>query len=247
MKKMIALTLMLCFGLITTGALADVIVMGTNPAFPPFEYIDDDGEIAGFDVEIAKLIAADLGMELAIENLEFGGLLAALDVGNIDFIVAAMTITEERKQGRLFSDPYFVATQAVIVLEGYTDITTFEDMADKTIAVQEGTTGHFMAEDDVGTTNIAAFKMATDTVLELKAGRADCIIIDVAVAENFIAAFEGLEILDIDMPVEEYGIATTAANADLMSSINATLAKIMEDGTYAALIVEFFGEEYLGA
>ena len=245
MKKLIALALTLCFGLIGTGALADAIIMGTNPGFPPFEFIDDGGEIVGFDVEIANLIAAELGAELVIENLEFGGLLAALDAGLIDFILSAMTITEERKQGRLFSDPYFVATQAVVVLEGYEGIASIEDMADKTIAVQEGTTGHFMAEDDVGATSITAFKMATDTVMELQLGNADCILIDDAVAQNFIDKFDGLEILDIDMPVEEYGIATTVANAELMDAINAVLAKIMADGTYDALIVAFFGEEYL--
>jgi len=242
MKKLIALALTLCFGLIGTGVLADTIVMGTNPGFPPFEYIDDDGEIVGFDVEIAKLIAAELGAELVIENLEFGGLLAALDAGLIDFILSAMTITEERKQGRLFSDPYFLANQAVIVLEGYEGIASIEDMADKTIAVQEGTTGHFMAEDDVGATNITAFKLAPDTVLELQLGQADCILIDDAVAQYFLAAFEGLEILDIEMPIEEYGIATSVENAEFIETVNAVIAKIKADGTYDALIDKYFVE-----
>ncbi|MCL1963893.1 MAG: basic amino acid ABC transporter substrate-binding protein [Firmicutes bacterium] len=246
MKKLLAA--LLCLALLSGGsaALADTIIMGTNAGFEPFEYIGEDGQPAGFDIEIAKLIAGDMGMELKIEDIYFDGLLAALDVGTIDFIMAAMTITEERKEAALFSTPYFDATQAVIVLEGYDGIKSIDDLLDKKIAVQDGTTGYFLVTEtlNVSPSNVAAFKASTDTILELKSGRVDCIVIDSPVAENFLRAHDGMMIVEgLDMAVEEYGAAVKMGNDELLAAINATLEKIMADGTYAALIERFFGGE----
>ena len=245
MKKLFAVALTLILALGSMTALADEIVMGTNAGFAPFEFIGDDGKPAGFDIEIAKLIAADLGVDLKIEDIYFDGLLAALEGGQIDFIIAAMTITEERKLSANFSTPYFNATQSVIVLKGYEGIATVEDIADKKVAVQDGTTGFFMASDELANpANVSAFKASTDTILELQSGRVDCIIIDDAVAQNFLKLYDDLVIIEgLDMPVEEYGIAVAMGNDDLLASINATLAKIMEDGTYDALITAFFNED----
>lgn len=243
MKKLLSLALslaMLCTGAI---ALADTITMGTNAEFAPFEYIGDDGEPTGFDIMIAEQIAADMGVELKIDNMYFDGLLAALDVGTIDFVIAAMTITDERKEAAAFSDPYFNATQAVIVLDGYDGIKTVADIADKKVAVQDGTTGFIMATDDLGVKpeNLSAFKASTDTVLELTTGRVDCIIIDDAVAQNFLKLYDQLTIVEgLEMETEEYGIAVKMGNDELLASINATLARIKEDGTYDALIAEYF-------
>jgi len=245
MKKLIAILLSLVL-FMGAAAAADSIIMGTNAGFEPFEYIGDDGQPAGFDVEIAKPIAADLGLDLKIEDIYFDGLLAALDVGTIDFIAAAMTITEERKETTLFSTPYFNATQSVIVLKGYDGIQTPDDLVAKKIAVQDGTTGYFLVIDELGADpgNVAAFKASTDTILELLSGRVDCIVIDNAVAENFVKRYSELTILDgMDMPVEEYGIGVKMGNDALLASINATLEKIMADGTYDALLAEFFESE----
>ena len=241
MKKAFAMILTLAMLLGATGAMA--VTMGTNASFEPFEYIGDDGNPTGFDVKIAELIAADLGEELVIEDMYFDGLLPALDVGTIDFLASAMTITPERQAAALFSDPYFNATQSVIVMNGYDGIKTVGDIADKKVAAQDGTTGFMMATDDLGVSasNLTGFKAATDTVLELTSGRVDCIIIDNAVAQNFVKMYPELVILEgLDMPVEEYGIAVKAGNEELLASINATLAKIKEDGTYDALIAEYF-------
>lgn len=245
MKKMIAFAVALMMLLGCGSAFADTVRMGTNAQFPPFEFIGDDGKPTGFDVEIAQIIAADLGKELEIEDIYFDGLLTALETGSVDFIIAAMTITPEREAMVSFSEPYFDAAQAVVVLEGYEGIKTVEDIADKKVAVQDGTTGFFMASDALGVdaSNIAAFKASTDTVMELQAGGADCIIIDNAVAQNFLASFEGLTIVEgLEMETENYGIAMKKDNEELLASINATLEKIKADGTYDALIAKYFEE-----
>lgn len=242
MKKSFVLLLALAM-LFGASALAESVTMGTNAAFEPFEYIGDDGNPTGFDVEIAGLIAADLGKELVIEDMYFDGLLPALEVGTVDFIASAMTITPERQAGALFSDPYFNATQSVIVLKDYDGIQSVADIADKKVAAQDGTTGFMMATDNLGVdpSNLTGFKASTDTVLELTSGRVDCIIIDDAVAQNFVKLYDELTIVEgLDMPVEEYGIAVKMGNEELLDSINATLAKIKEDGSYDALISKYF-------
>ncbi len=236
----IALTMMVS---LCASAMAETLTMGTNAGFAPFEYIGDDGKPTGFDIELAQYIAAELGMELKIEDIYFDGLLAALDVGTVDFVIAAMTITEERKGNALFSTPYFNATQSVIVKKGYEGIKAVEDIADKKVAAQDGTTGFMMATDSLGCdpNNVAAFKASADTVLELLADRVDCIIIDNAVAENFVKNYEGIEIVQgLELPVEEYGMAIKLGNDALLEKINGALQKAKDDGTYDALIAKYF-------
>lgn len=243
MKKMIAMLLALL--MISTAAigLAETLTMGTNAEFPPFEFIGDNGKPTGFDVELLELIAAEMGKELVIENMYFDGLLAALQMGTIDCVAAAMTITEERKQAVSFSTPYFNATQAVVVLKDYDGIQTIDDLKDKKIAVQDATTGHIMVIETLGcdTANVAPFKASPDTVLELINGRADCIVIDDAVAKNFLTMYDNLTIVEgLDMPVEEYGIAVLQTNPELLGAINTALAKIVESGQYDDLITKYF-------
>ncbi|MEG0767375.1 MAG: basic amino acid ABC transporter substrate-binding protein [Clostridia bacterium] len=247
MKKMMALLLAMMFCLTLTGTVsaesAKIITMGTNASFAPFEYIGDDGKPTGFDIAIAKEIAKDMGAELVVEDMAFDGLLAAMSVGKIDFVIAAMTITDERKQQAAFSDAYYQDTQKVIVKKGYEGIKSIEDLKDKAIAVQDGTTGFLMASDELGipASKLASFKSSPDTVMELMAGRVDCILIDNGPAQFFVSQNEEITILDgLEMPVEEYGIAVELENKELLASINATLKRIMEDGTYEALVNEYF-------
>ena len=99
------------------GSKTDVLVMGTNAGFKPFEYIDNN-EIVGFDVDLAREIAKSMGKELKIEDMSFDGLLSALDSGQIDMVAAGMTVTPERAKNALFSDPYYSASQRIIVKKG---------------------------------------------------------------------------------------------------------------------------------
>lgn len=243
MKKLFAIMLAVTMMLGASLALADTVTMGTNASFAPFEYVDDDGSFAGFDVEIAQLLAAELGMELVIEDIYFDGLIAALDAGTVDFVMAGMTITEERLEAALCTTPYLSATQVVIVMEDNDSIAALEDIADKKVAVQDGTTGLFMALDTIGVpeSNVSAFKASPDAILELTTGRADCVIIDDAVAKNFVDTYDGLKILDIEMPLEEYGIFVKMGNDEMLDALNAALEKIMENGSFDEVYNKYFG------
>ena len=132
-------------------ALADgVLTVGTNAEFPPFEYVGDDGEADGFDIALIKAIGEKLGVEVQVENMEFASLVTSIG-SKIDVAIAGMTVTDERKESVDFSDPYYEAVQYVILPEG-SEIATADDLVGKTIGVQLGTTGDFIASDIADTT-----------------------------------------------------------------------------------------------
>lgn len=165
------------------------LTVGTNAEFPPFEFVDDNGEPDGFDIALIKAIGEKLGVEVEVENMEFDALVAS--IGNkIDVAIAGMTVTDERKKNADFSDPYYDAVQYVILPEG-SEIATFDDLAGKTIGVQLGTTGDIIASDDVEGANVKQYNKGVDAVNDLINGRVDCVIIDKNPALVFAGKFEG--------------------------------------------------------
>jgi len=122
-----------------------VLRVGTDAAYEPFEYIDEDGNFAGFDMELIAMIAEEMGRELELQNVQWDGIIPGLMNGNYDCLISAMTITEERMKQINFSDPYFTIKQAIVVRENDDSITGSADLVGKTIAVQNGTTGDLYA------------------------------------------------------------------------------------------------------
>ncbi len=218
-----------------------VVVMGTNAAFPPFEYIGGEAgdEVVGFDVEIAREIANDLGMQLEIEDMEFDTLLTALNADKIDFVIAGMTINPKRAESVNFSEPYYEATQAVIVQKGQTAVKTIDDLNDRKISVQLGTTGNDMASKYTSEGNISAFNTGFEAVMELKNGKVDCLIIDQQPALNFVNKNPDLEILSFDFEPEYYGIAIKKEDKDLLESVNKTLKRLKSSGKYDELLSQY--------
>ncbi len=245
MKKIASLVLaMLLVLTVSAAALSETLVMGSNLSFPPFDTIDDSGAPAGFDIEIGKLIAEKMGMDFFVEDMAFDGLVLALESGKIDMVIAAMTITEARKEKVNFSDPYYVASQKVIVPVGYEGVASLDDLKDKVVAVQEGTTGHILCTEtlEMPEAQVVSFRNAADAVLELLAGRVDAVVLDAAPADVFVARSEGkLAIVEgIEMEDEFYGIAIAKDNEALLAAANEVLAEIKENGEYEELIAKWF-------
>ena len=212
---------------------ADTLVFGTNAEFPPFEFVSSNGLIDqydGIDIAVAKKIGDDNGMAVKIENMEFDSLLIALQNGQIDAVIAGMTVTEERKEAVDFSTPYYVAKQVMIVKEG-SDIKKAADMADKKIVVIQGYTGETCV-NDMGY-EYEAFKKGTEAVMELVNGKCDVVVIDSATAAKYIGDNEGLVIVEDDeaFASEEYAIAVAKGNDELLAKINASIEKMIADGT----------------
>ena len=244
MKKILALVLICMFAL-TGMAMAETLKMGTNASFPPYEYYDDEtGEIVGIDAEVAAAICEKLGCELEIVDMDFDAIIPAITTGKIDFGMAGMTVTEERKQSVDFSTSYATGIQSVIVKED-SDITSVDDLfaegASHKIGVQQGTTGDLYCSwdiEDEGLGSLERYKNGTDAVLALTSGKVDCVVIDNEPAKNYIAANEGLKILDTEYAVEDYAIAL-AKDSELTEKINAALEELIADGTVQAIIDKY--------
>lgn len=221
-----------------------VMTFGTNAEFPPFEFVAGTGVIDqydGIDMAIAKQIAEDNGMTAAIENMEFDSLLIALQNGQIDAVIAGMTVTEERKEAVDFSTPYYTATQVMIVKED-SDIATAADMADKKICVVQGYTGE-VCVNDMGYP-YEAFKKGTEAVMELANGKCDVVVIDSATAQKYVSDNEGLKIVEDPeaFESEEYAIAVRKGNTELLDMINTAIEAKLADGTISDLGVKYTEE-----
>lgn len=232
-------------GAATSAALADgVLTVGTNAEFPPFEYVDDNGEPDGFDMALIKAIGEKLGVEVVIENMEFASLVSSIG-SKIDVAIAGMTVTPERQETVNFSDSYYEAVQYVI-LPAESDIATADDLVGKTIGVQLGTTGDFIASD-IADTTVSQYNKAVDAVNDLINGRVDCVIIDKNPALVFEAKFEGqvvaVEGAQFAFEPEEYAIAMPKDDAALAEQINAALAEIKADGTFDELVKTYIEAE----
>ena len=214
------------------------LTVGTNAEFPPFEFVGDDGEPDGFDVALIKAIGEKLGVEVEMENMEFDALVASIG-SKIDIAIAGMTVSDERKKSVDFSDPYYDALQYVILPEG-SEIATFDDLAGKTIGVQPGTTGDFIASDDVDGATVKQYNKGVDAVNDLVNGRLDCVIIDKNPALVFAGKFEG-QLTAVDgaqfgFEVENYAIAIPKGDSALLNAVNGALKEIREDGTFDELV-----------
>lgn len=215
------------------------LVVGTNAEFPPFEYVGDDGEPDGFDIALIKAIAEKMGMNVEVQNMEFGSLVASIG-SKIDAAIAGMTVTDERMEVVDFSDNYYEAVQYVIVPKG-SDIASAADLENKTIGVQLGTTGNLIA-DKIEGASVSSYNRALDAVNDLLNGRVDLVIIDKNPAETFTEQYaDELEALDgaaFDFEPEFYAIALPKGS-ELVQQVNDALAQLKEDGTFDALVEEY--------
>lgn len=227
------------------GATGDTLTVGTNAEFPPFEYVNDDGEPDGFDIALIKAIGEKLGKEVTVENMEFASLVSSIGT-KIDVAIAGMTVTEERQQMVDFSDSYYEALQYVVVLAD-SGIKAAADLEGKNLGVQLGTTGDFIAEEIEGAT-VSQYNKAVDAVNDLINGRVDAVIIDKNPALVFENKFEGqvvaLDGADFEFEPEEYAIALPKGDTELAGQINGALAELKADGTFDELVKEYIeGEE----
>lgn len=218
------------------------LIMATNATFPPYEFVEK-GEYEGIDVEIAEKIAEELNLELVIEDVEFGSIIAGVESGKYDMGMAGMTVTEERKESVNFSNTYAVAVQSVIVKKG-SDIKSIDDIsADIKIGVQQDTTGDIYATDDYGDDAIVRYKAGPDAVQALAAGKVDCVIIDNEPAKAYVAANDGLELLDSAYAKEEYAICIAKGNDELLEKVNTALDKLKADGTIDEIVGKYISAE----
>ena len=246
MKKLLALALTLMMTLSFTAALADnTLTMATNASFPPYEYYEGEA-IVGIDVEICAAIAAKLGMEFEVADMDFDAIIGAVQSGKADVGMAGMTVTEERAMMINFSSSYATGIQSVIVKED-SPITTVDDLyaegASYKIGVQLSTTGDIYATDDFGDENVLRFPNGNDATMALVAGKIDCVIIDNEPAKAYVAANAGLKVLETSYAVEDYAACIAKDNTELLEKFDAALNELIADGTVAEIIGKYIKAE----
>lgn len=247
MKKLVSvvLVMMMCVCVLCAcGGGEDgqnTLVMATNAYFPPYEYYEGEA-IVGIDVEIAQAIADKLGMELEVQDMEFASILTAVQSGKADIGMAGMTVTEERLESVNFSISYATGIQSIIVLEG-SDIASVDDLAGHMIGVQLSTTGDIYATDEFGSDYVIQYNKGADAILALLQGKVDAVIIDNQPAINFVAANEGLVILDTEYAIEEYAACIAQDNEELLTQVNQALEELIADGTVQAILDKYIVAE----
>ena len=219
------------------------VTMSTNATFEPFEY-HADGKIVGMDVDIAEKVAAKLGKTLQIRDVEFTTLPNELESGKCDFVAAGMSVNPDRQKNMDFSDPYFDATQSIIVLKG-SPIKARADLNGKTVGVQQGTTGDDYCTDkdhtaDVHVKAVKRYNKGADAISDLTAGRIDAVVIDDFPAQKFVSKNSGkLVKLDDALTVEHYAIAVKKGNKELLGTINGVLKNMKSSGELDKLVEKY--------
>ena len=219
------------------------LVVGTSADYPPYEFhkeVDGKDEIVGFDIEIAKQFAKDLGVELEIKDMAFDGLLVALQADKVDMVFAGMTPTEERKQNVDFSDIYYTATHRFIVRSGdETKITSMDDLKGKTIGVQKGSIQADIAKEKFGEEHIKALDKVTDLVLDLKNNKVDAVLAELPVGEINVSKNTGIAIvkdLVVTDPTGGCAIAMKKDSTELQAEINKTIKKLQDEDKIKDLV-----------
>lgn len=213
------------------------LVMATNPEFPPYEYRDGN-DIVGIDVEIAKAIADDLGMELKVESMEFDSIIPSVTSGKADVGIAGMTVTDKRKKNVDFTDSYATSTQVMIVKEDNAEITKPDDLSGKKVGVQTGTTGDIYVSDQKNV-DVSRFSKGMEAVQSLTQGKIDAVVIDREPAKAFVEKNEGIKILDEAYTNEDYAIAVKKGNTELVEKINASLKKLKDSGELQKIVDKY--------
>src|SRR5690554_6179584 len=200
------------------------LVAGTDATYAPMEYMDDNGEIVGIDIDIVNAIAEELGIEVEFKNIGWEPLFPAVENGEVDFAVSSITITEEREQSFDFTEPYYVANQLILVPKG-SDIKNFEDLKDKKVSAQINTTGHIVVKDLLGetSTNIVATETMPLAIGEMLNGNADASVGDNSTINEYIKNNPDVEVdivEDDSFEKEYYGLMVKKGNQEVLDLLN---------------------------
>ncbi|AJY75540.1 basic amino acid ABC transporter substrate-binding protein [Paenibacillus beijingensis] len=221
-------------------------LVGTDASYAPFESMTADNQFVGFDMEIVQAIADKGGFKIKLINTPWEGIFATLNSGDRDIIISAVTITEERLKEYDFSDPYFDAKQSIAVPKT-SSVQKFDDLKDKVVGVQTGTTGDEVVTKLLGADsgNIKRLETTPLALKELENGGVDAVVADNGVVNNYVKnnSDKGFKTVDdASFAKESYGLVTKKGNKELLDKINAGLKAIKEDGTYDTIYQKYFGE-----
>ena len=221
------------------------IIIGTNAEYSPFEYLDDNGNITGFDYDLLEAIAKEENVKLVWKDMPFDSLMGSMEAGDVQVIAAGIGPTEDRKKSVDFSDVYYTGTQCIISRKD-NPIKDFEEMSGKTVAVLEGAQSDMIASGEttdygeVKDAKVKRFKNASSAVMELKNGGADAVLIDNIMAEIYCKQNSDLQYESVPSTAEDTVFCIEKGNTELVQIINDGLAKVKKSGEYDDLYQKYF-------
>lgn len=242
------------FGILLSGMLLaactgeqkqeEKLVLGTSADYPPYEFhVVSDGvdEIVGFDIDIAKEIAKDMGKELEIKDMDFGGLIAALKTDSVDFVIAGMNADEERAKEVDFSEIYYSASQGILVDKiGNNSVIKIEDLANLKVGIQMGSVQEKIAQEIVPADQIVALNKIGDLVMKLKSKKIDAILVELPVATAYASKNDELLVVDPEYisDTKGFAVAVKKDSSELVNQINTTLKRLKEEGKLDEYLLE---------
>lgn len=256
-KKILAVALALCMLLCFAGcgeSNSNKLIIATNAEFEPFESLDADGNYVGFDIELMNAIGEKLGYEIQFDNMEFDGVIAAVQSGSCDAAISGLTINAKRKKSVSFTDAYYSGAAQILIVAAddshYTGTTKEEldeQLKNQTIGVCSGYTGQFYAKGDeewgfkaIEGADVKIYENVSTAIADIKNGTINAIIMDDSVAKEAAAAnSDDVKVVDIALTIEEYGIAINKDNAELVEKINTALAELKEEGKIDELLEKY--------
>ncbi len=255
MKKILCLVLILalvaaCFAgcgsnskqkTVASVQKAGELVIATSPDFPPFEELQSDGTVSGIEIDVMQLVCEKLGVSLKIEQMDFDSVLPGVQTGKYDAGVSGITVTENRAKNTLFTDPYCLAAQAIVVTED-SPIKSKADLDGKKISVQTATTAEDFCMGEGYDVN--SYAANDDAKLALVTGKVDAWVIDDLTAAEMVALYNSenddkLVILDEAMTTEPYAFAFAFGSEELVAEINKILSEMVADGTIAGIFEKY--------
>lgn len=236
MLKKIFVIITLCL-LVGCGKNDNELVLITEAGFAPYEFYEN-GEIVGVDIEIGKEIAKELGKELVVKDVAFDFIINEIKSGKGDIGAAGMSINDERKEQVDFSIEYVVSNQ-VVVVKNDSNIKSIDDIKDKTISVQLGTTADLYLHKNYKDANIITQKKYLAAAEDVKSGKSDCIVMDELPAKELIKENPELKILDGILFTDKYGMVVKKGNQELLDVVNKVLQRLIDENKIEEYIIKY--------
>lgn len=252
MKKLLTLFILsiICVSTVFangTKESQEKFILGLDDSFPPMGYRDENNEIVGYDIDLAKEVTSRMGVELVLQPIDWSANVQELASGNIDCIWNGFTITDERKEVVLFTKPYLNNSQ-ILVVKNSSPYKTLDDLKGKTVGLQGGSTASDALNDapefKASLDEVIEFSENLTALMDLEAGGVDAVVLDIFVAaDNIKRSGKDFRILDGELAKEEYGIGFRLSDVELRDKVQATLEEMAADGTIAKISTKWFGAD----
>ncbi len=257
LKKILCLVLALCLLSCFAGCGADnsnKLIVATNAEFEPFESLDSDGNFVGYEIDLLNAIGEKLGYEIQFDNMEFDGVIAAVQSNSCDLAASGLTINEKRKKSVSFTTPVYGGAAQILIVAAddtyYTGTTKEEldeQLKNQAIGVCSGYTGQFYAKGDadwgfspIEGADVKIYENVSTAIADIKNGTINAIIMDDSVAKEAANAnSDAVKVIDVALTIEEYGLAVNKDNAELLEKLNTALAELKEEGKIDELLEKY--------